>query len=73
MKKAADGPLSVMIRECLTVLDVGALLIDPVFYGMRVPHGDGKPVVLIPGLFGSDSYLQLLRQWLGCVCYEPML
>jgi pimeloyl-ACP methyl ester carboxylesterase len=61
-----------MIREFLTILDVGALFTDPVFYGMRVPHGDGKPVVLIPGLFGNDCYLQPLRQWLGRVGYSPM-
>jgi triacylglycerol lipase len=70
--KSVDGPLSVMFREFLTILDLGALFTDPVFYGMRVPHGDGNPVVLIPGLFGNDCYLQPLRQWLGCVGYSPM-
>jgi triacylglycerol lipase len=51
---------------------MGALLMDPVFYGMRVSRGDGKLVVLLPGLFGSDFYLQPLRSWLGCIGYAPM-
>ena len=72
MSKPSDGPMSVMIHESLTVMDLGALLMDPVFYGMRVARGDGKPVVLLPGLFGSDLYLLPLRSWLGCIGYMPM-
>jgi triacylglycerol lipase len=63
---------SVMMREMLTMMDLGALLADPVFYGIGVPGGDGKPVVVIPGLLGNDCYLQPLRRWLGCVGYAPV-
>ena len=63
---------SVMMREMLTMMDLGALLADPVFYGIGVPSGDGKPVVVIPGLLGNDLYLQPLRRWLGCVGYSPV-
>jgi triacylglycerol lipase len=72
MANALSGLSSVMIREMLTMVDLGALLADPVFYGIGVPRGDGKPVVVIPGLLGNDLYLQPLRRWLGCVGYSPI-
>src|SRR5437867_2842260 len=72
MANALTGLSSVMIREWLTVVDLGALLVDPVFYGIGVPRGDGKPVVVIPGLLGNDLYLQPLRRWLGCLGYSPV-
>jgi hypothetical protein len=30
-------------------LELARLLADPVLYGVGVPHGDGSPVVLMPG------------------------
>jgi len=54
---------SVMMREMLTMMDLGALLADPVFYGIGVPGGDGKPVVVIPGLLGNDLYLPLVAKF----------
>jgi len=72
MVKAFCDVSSVMMREMLTMMDLGALLADPVFYGIGVPGGDGKPVVVIPGLLGNDLYLQPLRRWLGCVGYSPV-
>jgi pimeloyl-ACP methyl ester carboxylesterase len=61
-----------MIREMLTMVDLGALLADPAFYGIGVPRGNGKRVVVLPGLLGNDLYLQPLRQWLGWVGYSPV-
>src|SRR5262245_34888008 len=72
MANAFSELSSVMMREMLTMVDLGALLADPVFYGTAVPLGDGKPVVVIPGLLGNDLYLQPLRQWLGRVGYSPV-
>jgi triacylglycerol lipase len=72
MANAFSELSSVMMREMLTMVDLGALLADPVFYGIGVPRGDGMPVVVIPGLFGNDLYLQPLRRWLGCVGYSPV-
>lgn len=48
------------------------LLADPVFYGAGVPHGDGRLVLVLPGLFGNDWYLQPLRLWLGRIGYRPV-
>jgi len=63
---------SVMIREMLSMVDMGALLADPAFYGIGVPRGDGKLVVVLPGLLGGDLYLLPLRRWLGWVGYSPV-
>ena len=70
--RTADGSLSVMIREMLTIFDLGALFADPAFYGFGSPRGDGKPVVVIPGLFGNDFYLQPLHHWLCRSGYTPV-
>jgi triacylglycerol lipase len=72
MANALSGISSVMIREMLTMVDVGALLADPCFYGFGIPRGDGRLVAVLPGLFGSDLYLQPLRQWLQRVGYSPV-
>jgi triacylglycerol lipase len=72
MANALSGMSSVMIREMLTMVDLGALLADPAFYGIGIPRGDGKLVVVLPGLLGNDLYLQPLRQWLYRVGYSPV-
>jgi triacylglycerol lipase len=47
------------------------LLVDPVFRGEGVPHGDGRPVVLIPGFLAGDYTLGVLGGWLSRIGYEP--
>jgi triacylglycerol lipase len=49
-----------------------ALLFDPIFQGVDVPRGDGRRVVVLPGLFGGDLYLEPLRAWLRRVGYAPV-
>src|SRR5260370_42207971 len=53
--------------------EFGRLLEDPVFWGWGVPRGDGHAVLVLPGLFAGDRYLQPLRGWLGRVGYRPAL
>jgi triacylglycerol lipase len=72
MANAFRGMSSVMIREMLTMVDMGALFADPAFYGIGVPRGDGKLVVVLPGLLGNDLYLQPLRRWLAWIGYSPV-
>jgi len=72
MANAFSGWSSVMIREMLTMVDLGALFADPAFYGIGVPRGDGRLVVVLPGLLGNDLYLQPLRRWLGWIGYSPV-
>lgn len=54
------------------VVEFGSLISHPVFWGLGVPRGDGHPVMVLPGLGGSDGYLQVLRDWLGRVGYRPI-
>ena len=60
-----------MIRELSAAADLATLLVDPVFRGSDVPSGDGRLVVVIPGLFGNDLYLEPLRYWLRNIGYSP--
>ena len=52
-------------------LELGRLLVDPVFYGVGVPRGDGRPVVLMPGFLAGDQTLAVIAAWLRRVGYRP--
>lgn len=41
------------------------------YYGFGVPHGNGEPVVLVPGFLGSDRYLTEMHLWLRRIGYRP--
>ena len=58
-------------RETLVWAEWAALRASSVYYGLSVPRGRGEPVVLVPGLFGSDAYLAELFQWLARIGYAP--
>jgi pimeloyl-ACP methyl ester carboxylesterase len=54
---------SVWARESSAWTELGELMAAPIFWAPpRV--GDGRPVVVLPGLFGNDLYLGPLRSWL---------
>jgi pimeloyl-ACP methyl ester carboxylesterase len=60
-----------MIRiEAQALTELAGLHRDPVFYGRGVRRGDGRRVVVVPGLFGNDMYLQTLRGWLQRIGYS---
>jgi triacylglycerol lipase len=52
------------LAETRWVLEAARLFADPIAYGRGVPHGDGRPVVVVPGFLASDDSLLLLRRWL---------
>jgi pimeloyl-ACP methyl ester carboxylesterase len=52
--------------------EFGMLMADPIYWGLGVPRGDGRPVLVLPGLFAGDGYLQPLRDWLGRHGYSPV-
>ena len=58
-------------QESLALGEFASLLRDPVYRGDGVPRGDGRLVVIIPGLFGSDFYLWPLRRWIARIGYRP--
>jgi triacylglycerol lipase len=58
-------------REAGVALERAALLRDPVSRGRGVPHGDGMPVLLIPGFLAGDLSLELMARWLRRIGHEP--
>jgi pimeloyl-ACP methyl ester carboxylesterase len=58
--------------EAGAMAEYAALAMDPVFLGVGVPRGDGRPVLVLPGLFGNDLYLAPLREWLRRIGYRPV-
>jgi pimeloyl-ACP methyl ester carboxylesterase len=48
-----------------------ALLLDPVFAGVGVPHGQARPVLVIPGFLAGDASVQILHGWLRRTGYQP--
>jgi hypothetical protein len=61
-----------LATEARALNELFALQRDPVFRGVGVPRGDGRLVLVIPGLFGSDAYLQPLHGWLRRIGYQPV-
>ena len=57
----------------LGLRELTALLGDPVFRGRGVPHGDGRPVLLVPGFLSGDWSLTVLHRWLEHVGYRPFM
>lgn len=49
------------------------LLGSPTYRGVGLPRGEGRTVIVLPGLFGNDFYLTPLRKWLRRLGYRPEL
>lgn len=60
------------LRAWQPAAEFGRLLADPIFWGWGAPRGDGHPVIVLPGLFAGDTYLQPLRDWLSRIGYKPV-
>ena len=52
-------------------VELAELIASPVYYGLGVPRGDGRTILLLPGFMGSDSYLTVLGGWLRRIGYRP--
>jgi pimeloyl-ACP methyl ester carboxylesterase len=63
----------VKLTDPLSFRELSALLGDPVFRGRGVPRGDGRPVLLIPGILSGDWALRVMNNWLGRMGYKPYL
>ncbi|MGZ4665400.1 MAG: esterase/lipase family protein [Frankiaceae bacterium] len=59
------------VRESLWSRELMQLLVDPVFYGVGIPHGDGSSVMLIPGFLAADLSLAAMAGWLLRSGYAP--
>ncbi len=60
------------LQEFRVASEYMALHNSPVFQGHGVPHGEGMPILVVPGLFGNDLYLATIRNWLTRIGYEPI-
>jgi triacylglycerol lipase len=61
------------LAETRAALELGRLVVDPVFRGTAVARGDGRPVVLVPGFLAGDQTLAVLAAWLRSMGYRPHL
>ena len=52
------------LSESRVNLELARLLVSPVFRGVGVPRGDGRPVLLVPGFLAGDVTLAVLHSWL---------
>ena len=60
-------------REAFLALDWVALRASSVYGGAGIPHGDGAPVILIPGFLGMDPYLVEMHAWLKRIGYRSYM
>jgi len=66
-------PERVKLWDPLALREMTALVRDPVLRGRGVPHGDGRPVLLVPGFLSGDWSLMVLHNWLQRVGYRSFL
>ena len=57
-------------RESRFALELAALRRSPVFQGVGVPQGGGRPVMLIPGFLAGDGSLGTMTHWLRSAGYH---
>lgn len=53
------------------MLELGRLVVNPVFLPRGVPRGDGRVVLLMPGFLAGDQTLAMLGGWLWRLGYRP--
>ena len=58
-------------REGLFAVERAGLAGHPVWRGVGVRRGHGKPVLLIPGFLAGDASLGVMAQWLKRIGYRP--
>jgi pimeloyl-ACP methyl ester carboxylesterase len=59
------------IAETRWQLELLRLVLDPVLYGIGVPRGDSRPVILLPGFLAGDQTLAVMAAWLMRIGYQP--
>lgn len=59
------------LAESRCTLEFARLLVDPVFRGEGVPHGDGRAVIVMPGFLAGDQTLAAMAAWLWRLGYRP--
>jgi len=62
-------PRPLTISHLDYLLQLSALLRDPIYRGTHVPTGHGEPVLLIPGFLAGDWTLHVMAGWLNRIGY----
>ena len=57
-------------REGLMGIEAATLMRSPVWNGIGLPPGDGRPVLLIPGYLAGDGSLAVMTRWLRALGYR---
>jgi pimeloyl-ACP methyl ester carboxylesterase len=60
------------MQEARVADEFARLVRSPLFRGRDLPRGDGRIVLVLPGLFGNDLYLEPMHRWLRRVGYTPV-
>ena len=60
-----------LTSEIRSIAEYWDLIASPVYRGLRVPKGKGRHVLLLPGLFGNDAYIEPMHFWLRRMGYRP--
>jgi triacylglycerol lipase len=59
------------LAETRWALELARLLVDPVLRGDGIPHGSGRPVIIMPGFLAGDQTLAVMAAWLRGLGYRP--
>ena len=65
-----DGARLPVWKEATFWAEAAALVSDPVYRGDEVTRGDGRPVLLVPGLLAGDASVARLAGWLRRMGYD---
>lgn len=68
----ARNTLRTMESEAAAVGEWASLMMSPIYRGVAAPRGDGRIVLVLPGMFANDFYLQPMRRWLRRIGYTPV-
>lgn len=61
-----------LLDERRTVAEGRTLLRDPIWADPATPHGEHRPVLLLPGFMTGDYSMSLLSKWLRRAGYAPL-
>ena len=70
-RQSHEGPK--IWKEAFWPAEWLSLRMSPVYRGVGIPHGDGGPVVVVPGFLCSDAVMGEMYGWLGRIGYRPYL
>jgi pimeloyl-ACP methyl ester carboxylesterase len=59
-------------QEARMGAELARMLAHPIYTGQGVPRGDKRVVLVLPGLFANDLYLEPLHRWLRRIGYTPL-